>query len=238
MLWRTDSDPLEDDDGSGVTPTRVLLVFVAAMVLAGCAHRRTQTSRQLPKGEEVTSVNLDSPGTLVVPRLSGQWVRGLGPGDVNLHLGTTFFSVGGGGGGRLYLSDLVNLEGHLMYKFFPDEGTQDEIPTSHYLFPRVGVSTSTTDERIVYGGTDVQTVVGLPVSEEYVGAVHTLRVGVEPKIGSSTTLQFELAVPTVSWFTSGGFTYLSPGAANPGNPSEALFVHGVQLSMGVNWGGL
>lgn len=183
-------------------------------------------------------MNLDSPGVLLVPRLSGQWVRGLGAGDVNLHLGTTFVSFGAGGGGRLYLSDFLQLEGHLMYRFFPGESIQDQTPTSHYLYPRFGVSTSTTGDRIVYGGTDVQTVVGLPVSEAYRGAIHTLRVGVEPSVGSGTTLQFELAVPTVSWFSYGGFTYLSQGAADPSSASRALFVHGVQLSMGVNWGGL
>lgn len=213
----------------------VLVLVGAAGLGSGCAHRRMQTSRQLDPGESHSSIALEAPGILGVPRVSHQSVWGNEGGDSSFHIGTSVFSLGVGGGVRRYIDDLLTFESHLLVRalFFGGDGT---VPSQLFAYPRVGLSTSTDGNRIVYAGTDVHGTVAMPPSA-YHGVLHTVRVGVEPQTSSTTSLQIELTVPTVGWFSEPGLVALHPSAADPSNPHRAVYVNGVQLGIGFNWSG-
>lgn len=83
-----------------------------------------QPARPLNEGETVTTLYLDEPGFLYVPRLGGQVTQGVGGGDVSANLSASFWHADLGIGARRYLSDrwslMVQNQTAFLYEF--DDG--------------------------------------------------------------------------------------------------------------------
>ena len=85
--------------------TRPLAPLLAVLLLlgVGCAGQRVTPARQLQSGDLVVSGSVDTPGMFFLPRVSGQALYGIGPGDVGVHAGTTVLTYNAGVTGRAYL---------------------------------------------------------------------------------------------------------------------------------------
>lgn len=86
-----------------------LIVLCAVGVLSGgCVQTAMLPAQRLDAGTTVTSVHLDEPGFLYLPRANVQVTQGLGGGDLSLNASYPF--LGGGLTGRYYLGGGVNAE--------------------------------------------------------------------------------------------------------------------------------
>lgn len=219
--------------------------LVFSLFASGCAHRRSQTTRHLDAGEEVRSAEVSLPGTLgVFPRISYQWVRGFGAGDLDLHIGTDLRSYGWGAGFRLYGGDVLHVDVDGMYQFM----LGDEVPSVSLLgsagdqegvtdavYPSVGLGTSVDSGVPVYGELDlVGRFVG-PLNEpndDYFAVFPTGTLGYQGPIVERTSMQFELTVPIPARMP--GFER-NPLPSYTVNRGSELAATGARFAVSWNW---
>lgn len=88
---------------------RWIAVLISALLFSGCATTSMQPARPLSDGETVTTLYLDEPGFLYIPRAGAQVTKGLGGGDVSANVSASVWHADVGVGGRAYLSDRWSL---------------------------------------------------------------------------------------------------------------------------------
>jgi hypothetical protein len=179
-----------------------VLPLVMSMVAGGCATSTMHPPRQLQAGEAVVTVAIDAPGYWVLPRLSGQILYGLGGADVSAYLGTTFFSLNGGAGARLYLNDwlMASLQGNAVLNWdYPVFSVTPRLMTSGQgpRIPYFGLQSNiiwqidninNNNKPIVDNGSDE------PIALRFFGVNLGPVVGYEFHISGATRMQIELTV--------------------------------------------
>ena len=187
------------------------------------------TARQLEAGQNVFSLAAEEPGFLYIPQVSGQWVHGFGPADINLMAGTSGVTFNAGLGGRAYLSDLFQLGLQTRYQFYTSEPGYF-LSGRHFLQPRLSFSSSVNERRKFYGGTSINGLLDAPADEkglEVSALFHSLTVGFENDVSDKLAIQVEATVPTAIWTPRRGLSSVVQ--------SDALAWIGTQVGFGLNW---
>lgn len=232
--------------GSQTTPysPRMLMVaaiatLAAAVCLSGCMFSKMETARQLDQGETSVTLSGDVTPWFFHPRGTVTGTYGFGAGDISGHFGIYPSSVSFhvGGGLRLYPAPFLNLslQGDLAGNPFlmtvaqmDDEG---QVPGWFAVTPRL--TTSTTDDRFVYGGVQASFTGWYVMGEGLLGfGIPAAVMGVEiPDVGGLRALQVELMIPPV--------ILTDQRMMSPGEELEGMGLPGwsfAQLSVGGHFG--
>jgi hypothetical protein len=129
----------------------------AVLLLGGCALSYLETSRQLRDEEVASGVSLAVGPFALPPRVGIHSALGVGDaGDVSAFAGTGLFTLAVGAGGRFYLDDrlTLGLQGQITWiPWFAREDVETVSgPSGGVLSLTPRLTTSTTEDRFLYGG--------------------------------------------------------------------------------------